>query len=315
MVVGPYRCGIAIVLSLTALGDPSTPEYIVEGTVRAGGNPVEQAVVVLECGDERARSVTRKDGRYRLSLPIAGRAQLVAELAPDDHRTLYRLARSVVLASGPPARVDLDLNPGTNSVMGTLTRNNRPVAEASAVFIAQFPDQAEFVAVALSDELGAYRLDGLPSGNHALQLDPRPTVLDLAAARRRKPCKEYLVALEAGQSLCFDYDLAVGDLLVRAEGIGFAETGRLIVVPGEFAGPMITEGAAEFLLRRAVAMRIRSEDGRETIADLPVGVYSVFFTAFDRNAVSVRRALKTARVAYDIVCVGENGASTSLRLK
>lgn len=247
----------------------------------------------------RARSDA--EGRFRFSEMPAGIAQLEIEHTGDTF--MVRITKELSTVPGTNNQANFDLSFGECTVMGTLSHNNAPVEDGSALVVAQLSDGSELRTCVLTDKSGAYRIEGLPPGAHKLHLDPRPTILPVAIARMRKSTRDVDLSLTDGAIVRQDYSLATGRIVAQLKGMRFMESGRFVLVSGEFTGPRLSADNVGIMLRHAVSSKMLSNDDTISIDDLEAGCYTAFFAVFDRNTGSVRQAFKTMCLAYKIVSI------------
>ncbi|MDZ4858623.1 MAG: carboxypeptidase-like regulatory domain-containing protein [Candidatus Hydrogenedentes bacterium] len=306
-----------IIAGLIVAATSLSPEsFTVEGCVRVAGAPADGVSVWIRDELSSARSVTDAKGNYRVAVSFGGMAQLefTREQGESDRSTLRQL-QTLVLMSGTASQIDVDLNPGAGAVEGVLTHNGAPVASGSALLTSHRANAGTYTICTLADENGAYRIDGLSAGKYKLELDPRPTTLRVAMAQMRQPAAANLVIVKEGQAARHDFNLRTGEIIARLSGMGIEEVGRLVVVPGEFAGPVLTEATAQAMLRRAIVTIVVENDKNVEVPDLEEGTYAVFFAAFDRASGSLRSAFKAMRVTYvNVVVRADAPASLTLHL-
>ena len=284
-----------------------TVQCILEGTVRLGDRPVEGATVILQDSLERTRVMTSTVGGFQIIWPRAGNGTLTVERSTDDKLRLSRIVKTVALQPHDPTRIDIDLQPGTCSIAGVLTRNGLPAPKGSAVLAANLTDGGAYTTCALADGNGEYRLDGLPAGNHMLYLDTRQSFPQVAILHWLTRTQNVAVSLNTGQSLRHDYNLEIGRIVARLKGLRNNEMGRLVVVAGEFSGPRLSERSLDMMQEHVVASQSILRDQDAVLDDLSPGTYTAFFAAFNRRARSIRDAFTTMRVAYAIVVVTYKG--------
>lgn len=300
----------AALLLVAVFANAEKPQPSLVGRATLHGSPLPGAVVDLRLGTESFKASADANGTFRIDGLPTGDATVTVKLGEIQNSTRrYRSVSRRVAVYGLTDLGTIDLAPGNATVKGMLTIDGAPARNGYAMLVGSDDRHVEFCICVLTDERGEYRLDGVPPGNHTLYLDPRESSVAIAVPNMRNDSPRFPVHLDADQIVVMNHELVLGDIVMRVRGLRAHEVARLVVVPGEFSGRVLTESGARMLMNRASLMRTVERDGLETARNLPAGPYAVFFAAFDRETGSLATAFRTMRVTYRNVRVGSGTES------
>jgi hypothetical protein len=295
--LGPGEAVGDVLIQLTADGSAA-----VEGTVFVAGEATEGISISFSHRNEsRPRTaISNSEGHYRLSGVPRGEMQYNVDWREFDHGV--EISRHLNGAITVPARgvftVDFELARGTSAIEGVLTENGNPRPRAQIIVSPQWNDATfEWIRVVTNDE-GFYRITGLPSGDHELILNLKPSVPSDEPHSHRY---FYTVSTADGQTTRHDVSVDMGSLAVSYGGIGANEQGRLVVIPDVADAEELTLLKALSLIDHALFDAEFEEDGSVLIGDVPAGTHTVLFAVYDANAESDEARFASTRYTYSLV--------------
>jgi hypothetical protein len=212
----PHLLAVILVVTAAAQSPPAKPSSraAIEGIVTKdpGGEPVKKALIELiaenqsEGGDYTA--TTGPDGQFRIENILPGRYHLFAErtgLLELDHHRARSEGRILTLTTGQELKSLQIRLQAAAVVRGRVTdEDGDPLPNAQVAVLRQTFSSGrsrwEQAGSERSNDLGEYRIAGLPAGNYYLSVTPPPdfkTLIEAAGAAPPVSQKEGLPAAPA----------------------------------------------------------------------------------------------------------------------
>ncbi|OIB59090.1 carboxypeptidase regulatory-like domain-containing protein, partial [Natrialba sp. SSL1] len=255
------------------------PNWNVKGTVAeaATDEPIENASVELEAGNETYTNVTDADGKYGLENVPAGEHNLTV-----DAENFAAHTETVEVPEDDVVTVDVGLEKLPGTISGDVTASDDDAPVENATIVAENDDGD--VHEATTDENGSYELDGVSAGTYVVNVVDTPPGYEL----------DEVVTVAPGEhvdGVDFVVDRTAGSIegtVTNAAGVPIADANVVDADDGAFNVTTAEDGSYEIEditpgtnALRAVADGyddsnvefVEVETGETTTANLTLGTY------------------------------------------
>jgi RNA polymerase sigma factor (sigma-70 family) len=282
----------------------------VAGYVSLFGEPLEGAKVYVgpTLGDK-----TKPDGSYHAVGVEEGKhvVRVHASEVIDGIRVNRTATQTILMRGRDRLAVDFPLGNGTATIEGFVTLNGEPYAPSTgsvSLTLSRPGGYEENIRVTPND-LGLYRVEGIPAGMHTLHYRNIPALGSVKRVRGKADLE-----VSDGEVLRHDFHLMTGHVEIELTGMKTGEIGRVMIVPASSIEPEMTPDVVRKLERAAVVMVMVHADDTFRFDEVATGDLAVYFGAWDATKTDTAGIYGSLRYTTGMIHV-QQGETTAARLR